>query len=217
VQAFLSSTTLVAVAEVGDKTQLLSFVLAARLRRPMPIIAGIVVATVANHTIAASLGAWIAARLAPSTVTWITGGAFIAFGLWALRADAIDEGQPLVAGGPFVGTVVAFFLMEMGDKTQLATAALAARYPGELVAVVAGTTLGMLVANVPAVLVGEALGERLPLRVLRVVAAALFVAMGIYTLVRGPVPVEGALSPAVFVARMDPDVDRSDHALAPSR
>ena len=201
-QAFLSSTTLVAVAEVGDKTQLLSFVLAARLRRPASIIAGIVVATVANHAIAASLAAWITARLAPSTATWITGVAFLAFGLWALRPDALDEGPRLMPGGPFVGTLVAFFLLEMGDKTQLATAALAARYPGELVAVVAGTTLGMLVANVPAVLVGEALGERLPLRVLRVLAAALFIAMGLYTLLRGPVAAEAALSHAGFVARM---------------
>ena len=185
VQALLSSTTLVAVAEIGDKTQLLSFVLAARLRRPWPIIAGITVATLANHALAGSAGVLVAARVPLATLTWVVGGTFIAFGLWTLRPDTLDDRTRLVGGGAFVTAALAFFVAEMGDKTQLATVALAARYPGHLAEVVAGTTAGMLVANVPAVLVGEALTERIPMARVRLVAATLFIAMGVVTLLRG--------------------------------
>ena len=180
-QAFLGSLVLVAFAEIGDKTQLLSFVLAARLRRPAAIVAGIFLATLANHALAGEAGVWLATRIAPGTLARVTGVAFLAFGLWMLRPDTLAE-RRFVGRGAFLTAAIAFFVAEMGDKTQLATVALAARYPGRLVEVVAGTTAGMLVANVPAVLVGEALAERLPLGRIRLVAAALFVAMGIATL-----------------------------------
>jgi putative Ca2+/H+ antiporter (TMEM165/GDT1 family) len=184
VQAFLGSLVLVAFAEIGDKTQLLSFVLAARLRRPAAIIAGILVATLVNHALAGEAGVWLATRIAPETLARVTGVAFLGFGLWMLRPDTLGE-RELVGRGAFVTAALAFFAAEMGDKTQLATVALAARYPGHLLEVVLGTTAGMLVANVPAVLVGGALAERLPLARIRLVAAALFVAMGIVTLVGG--------------------------------
>jgi Ca2+/H+ antiporter, TMEM165/GDT1 family len=180
--ALLSSTTLVAFAEIGDKTQLLSFLLAARLRRPWPIVAGILLATLANHALAASLGVWLAAMVQPSTMQIIVGAAFVIFGLWTLKPDSLDFDESRLRAGAFVATLVAFFFVEMGDKTQLATVALAARYPADLVSVVAGTTLGMLAANAPAVFVGEALSERLPFRYIRWFAAALFVAMGAATL-----------------------------------
>jgi putative Ca2+/H+ antiporter (TMEM165/GDT1 family) len=183
IAAMLSSTTLVAVAEIGDKTQLLSFVLAARLKRPWPIIAGILVATLANHAFAASIGVWLASLVSSNTMAVIVGAAFVIFGLWTLRPDSLDFDEGHLRAGAFVATLVAFFFVEMGDKTQLATVALAARYPTALVSVVAGTTLGMLAANAPAVLLGEALSERLPFRYIRWVAAALFVAMGAATLV----------------------------------
>jgi len=181
--ALLSSTTLVAVAEIGDKTQLLSFVLAARLRRPSPIIAGILVATLANHALAASVGVWLSTLFLPITLRFIVGTAFVIFGLWTLRPDSLDFDERRLRASAFVTTIIAFFFVEMGDKTQLATVALAARYPASLISVVVGTTLGMLAANVPAVVVGEALSERLTFRSARWVAAALFVLMGIATLV----------------------------------
>jgi len=179
------SAALVALAEMGDKTQLLSFLLAARLRRPWPIIAGITVATLANHALAGSVGVWIADRVDPGLLRWGVAIAFIAFGVWTLRPDRLDTDVRAMRGGIFVTTIVAFFLAEMGDKTQLATVALGARFPGELPAVVLGTTTGMLAANVPAVLVGETLAERVPMRALRTVAAALFVLMGVLTLLSG--------------------------------
>ncbi len=179
--AFLVSVVAVALAEIGDKTQLLSFVLAARLRSPWAIVLGILAATLANHAVAATVGVWIAGLLGPVAMRWIIGGAFLAFGVWALVPDTLESEPRLHAAGAFVTTLVAFFLVEMGDKTQLATIALAARYQ-TLVAVVVGTTLGMLLANVPAVLLGEALAERLPLRALRWGAAALFIALGAATL-----------------------------------
>jgi Ca2+/H+ antiporter, TMEM165/GDT1 family len=181
----LTSTGLVALGEIGDKTQLLSFVLAARLRRPRPILAGIAVATLVNHTLAGSAGVWLASRLSPAVLTWGIGLAFVGFGVWTLRPDTLDGDPRMLGAGAFVTTVVGFFLAEMGDKTQLATLALAARYPGQLAMVVAGTTTGMLVADVPAVLVGETLADRLPMRRIRQAAAAGFVLMGIVTLVRG--------------------------------
>lgn len=181
--AFLVSTGTVAVAEIGDKTQLLAFVLAARFRKPVPIIAGILVATVLNHALAGAVGAWLMSAVAPGTLRWVLGLSFIAMAAWTLVPDTLDAGAQKPAGrfGVFGATVVAFFLAEMGDKTQLATVAMAAKYAAP-VAVIAGTTLGMLVANVPAVLVGERLLARVPMRLVRGVAAAVFAVLGIATL-----------------------------------
>jgi putative Ca2+/H+ antiporter (TMEM165/GDT1 family) len=179
-EAFITSALLVAIAEIGDKTQLLSFVLAARLREPLPIIAGIFVATVANHALAGSLGVWLAQLIPSVWMPWIAGVTFVAFGLWTLVPDHLDDedAQPRNRFGVFVTTVVAFFFAEMGDKTQFATIALGARF-NALVPVVFGTTLGMMAANVPAVLIGESLAKKLPLQVIRWIAAGLFVATGI--------------------------------------
>ena len=184
VEAFLTSTLLVALAEIGDKTQLLSFVLAAKLRRPYPIIAGIFAATLLNHALAASLGTWVANLIATESLNWIVGLSFIGCGLWALKPDTL-EAQPRVFGaGVFATTLVAFFLAEMGDKTQVATVALAARYDA-MVPVVFGTTLGMMLANAPAVWIGKALADRINMKVVRWLAAASFVLMGLGTLVSG--------------------------------
>jgi putative Ca2+/H+ antiporter (TMEM165/GDT1 family) len=180
----LVSTSVVALAEMGDKTQLLSFVLAARLKRKVPIVLGILVATLANHFLAGWVGAWLASLLAPATLKWIVAISFFAFGLWALKPDKLEDGPKLGSAGVFLTTLVAFFLVEMGDKTQLATVALAARYDS-LVQVVLGTTSGMMIANVPAVWLGEALCRRVNMKAMRGVAAALFVALGVLTLVAG--------------------------------
>lgn len=179
--ALSTSFLLVALAEIGDKTQLLSFVLAARLRRPWPIIAGIFVATLVNHGLAGSVGAWLATLLSPEILRWSVGILFIAFGLWTLKPDTLDEEPEARSGGAFVTTLVAFFLAEMGDKTQFATIALAARFDA-LARVVVGTTLGMLAANVPAVLIGEKLAHKLPMDWIRRAAALVFVLTGIMTL-----------------------------------
>lgn len=181
--ALLTSTLLVALAEIGDKTQLLSFVLAARLRRPWAIIAGIFVATVANHALAGSVGAWVASLLSPGILRWSVGILFIAFGLWTLKPDTLDDDETpkTLARGAFITALIAFFLAEMGDKTQFATVALAARFDS-LAAVVLGTTLGMMIANVPAVLIGEKLAHRLPLDWIRRLAALVFVLTGGATL-----------------------------------
>ena len=184
-EALLTSTLLVAVAEIGDKTQLLSFVLAARLRRPWAIIAGILVATLANHALAGSVGAWLAHLAGPGVMQWVTGLLFIGFGLWALHPDALDEDPKIHRAGAFVTALVAFFLAEMGDKTQLATIALAARFDN-LVAVVMGTTLGMMLANVPAVIIGEKLAAKLPMKIIRLVAAGMFMLTGVLTLLGWP-------------------------------
>jgi len=183
-EAFITSTLLVALAEIGDKTQLLSFILAARLRRPAAIIGGILVATIANHALAAWVGTWIATFFAPTTLRWTVGLTFIAFGLWTLRPDKLDEEEAPQAGhaSAFITTLIAFFLAEMGDKTQFATIALAARFDS-LAWVVLGTTLGMMAANVPAVLIGEKLARKLPLAGIRWTAAAVFAATGVLTLV----------------------------------
>jgi Ca2+/H+ antiporter, TMEM165/GDT1 family len=180
-EALLLSTALVALAEMGDKTQLLSFVLAAKLKKPGPIIAGILVATLANHALAGTVGAWLATLVSPQTLTWIVAIAFFVFGAWALVPDRFDDTREYSGRSVFLTTLVAFFFVEMGDKTQLATVALAARYDS-LVAVVAGTTLGMLVANVPAVWLGERLAQRVNMKVMRWIAAGLFVVMGVLTL-----------------------------------
>jgi Ca2+/H+ antiporter, TMEM165/GDT1 family len=176
-EALLFSTGVVALAEMGDKTQLLSFVLAAKLKRRGPIILGILVATLANHFLAGSVGVWLARLLAPETLRWVVALSFFAFAIWALKPDSLDGDRALPASGVFLTTLVAFFVVEMGDKTQLATIALAARYDA-LVAVVLGTTLGMMMANVPAVWIGEALTRRVNMAAMRWVAAALFVVLG---------------------------------------
>jgi putative Ca2+/H+ antiporter (TMEM165/GDT1 family) len=180
-EAFLTSTLLVAVAEIGDKTQLLSFALAAKLRRPWPIIAGILFATLANHALAGSAGVWIAGFFSPQMLKWITAAAFFAFAAWALVPDTLELGEQRASRGAFVTTLVAFFIAEMGDKTQLATIALGARYES-LVAVVVGTTLGMMIANVPAVIVGERLAERIDMNIMRRIAAATFAVTGVLAL-----------------------------------
>ena len=184
-EVLFTSTLLVAVAEIGDKTQLLSFVLAARLRQPWAIIAGIFAATLANHALAGSLGAWLAHLAGPGVMQWVTGLLFIGFGLWALHPDALDGDPQIHRAGAFVTALVAFFLAEMGDKTQLATVALAARFDS-LAAVVLGTTLGMMLANVPAVIIGGKLATRLPMQAIRYFAAALFMLTGVLTLLGWP-------------------------------
>ena len=183
IEAFLVSTGVVALAEIGDKTQLLALVLAARFRKPVPIVLGILVATLVNHALAGAVGAWVAAAVGPDAMRWILGLSFIAMAAWTLVPDRIDaDAEPAAPRfGVFGTTLVAFFLLEMGDKTQIATVALAAKYPS-LVAVVAGTTLGMMLANVPAVLLGEVAARKLPMRVVHAVAAAIFLALGVSVL-----------------------------------
>lgn len=181
-EALFFSTALVTLAEMGDKTQLLSFVLAAKLKRPWPIIAGIAVATLANHFLAGWIGAWIASLVSPPTMKWIVAISFFVFGVWALVPDKFDASREYSGGSVFLTTLVAFFLVEMGDKTQLATVALAAKYPS-LIAVVLGTTLGMLLANAPAVWLGERLAQRVNMTLMRRIAAALFFLLGVLTLV----------------------------------
>jgi len=171
----------VALAEMGDKTQLLSFVLAARLKKRAPIMLGILVATLANHALAGYVGVWLARLVPAEALRWLIALSFFAFGAWALVPDRLEGERRLPGAGVFVTTLVAFFLVEMGDKTQLATVALAARYDS-LVAVVLGTTLGMLIANAPAVWIGAALAHRVDMRALRWVAATLFVVLGVLTL-----------------------------------
>ncbi len=183
-EALLFSTVVVAVAEMGDKTQLLSFVLAAKLKRKLPIVFGILIATLANHFIAGYAGAWLASLVSQQTLRWIIAFSFFAFGAWALKAGELEEDRKLRGAGVFLTTLVAFFLGEMGDKTQLATVALAARYDS-LVTVVAGTTLGMMIANIPAVWMGEALAHRVNMKAMRWVAAGLFVLLGILALLAG--------------------------------
>ena len=186
-EAFLISTGIVALAEIGDKTQLLALVLAARFRKPAPIILGILVATLVNHAMAGAAGAWISAALGPTAMRWILGLSFIAMAIWTLKPDeleedAADERRAAASRfGVFGTTLVAFFLLEMGDKTQIATVALAAKYPS-LVSVVLGTTLGMMLANVPAVLLGEVAAKKLPMHVVHRIAAALFLVLGVTVL-----------------------------------
>lgn len=180
--AFLLSTSVVALAEIGDKTQLLAFVLATRFRKPAPIILGILVSTIANHAFAGALGTWITSLLAPETMRWILGLSFIAMAAWTLIPDKFDESEARFARfGVFGTTVIAFFLAEMGDKTQVATIALAAQYQTFL-PVVVGTSLGMMIANVPATLLGRRIASRTPVRVVHSIAALIFIAIGMATL-----------------------------------
>jgi len=181
-EAFFVSAAVVAIAEIGDKTQLLALMLAARYRRPIPIILGILFATLANHALAAWAGAEVAAWIGAETMRWILGATFIVMAGWCLIPDKADDGpQAAHQAGAFLATLVAFFIVEIGDKTQIATVALAARF-NALVAVTAGTTLGMLLANAPVVLFGDAIARRLPLKWVRAAAAILFVALGLATL-----------------------------------
>jgi len=166
---------------MGDKTQLLSFVLAAKLKRKPPIILGIFFATLANHFLAGYVGVWLASLVSPQALRWIVALSFFAFGAWALKPDKLEGDRQLGGAGVLLTTLVAFFLVEMGDKTQFATVALAARYDS-LVAVVLGTTLGMMIANIPAVWIGEALAHRVNMKAMRWVAAALFVVLGVLAL-----------------------------------
>ena len=181
-EAFLVSTGIVALAEIGDKTQLLAFILAAKFRKPIPIVLGILVATIANHALAGALGAWVTSLMSPQMLRWVLGASFLAMAVWTLVPDKFEEGDAKLARlGVFGTTLVAFFLAEMGDKTQVATVALVAQYHAFFY-VVAGTTLGMMIANVPAVLLGEKIAQRMPVRVVHAVAAAIFAILGIATL-----------------------------------
>lgn len=180
--AFLVSTGIVALAEIGDKTQLLAFLLAAKFRRPVPIVLGILVATIVNHAFAAAVGAWVASAIGPNVMRWVLGLSFLAMAAWIMVPDKLDEDDAKLARyGVFLTTVIAFFLAEMGDKTQIATVALAARYEST-VAVVAGTTFGMMLANVPAVLFGERIARKVPLKLVHGIAAAMFALLGVGTL-----------------------------------
>jgi len=183
-EAFLVSTGIVALGEMGDKTQLLAVLLAARFRRPLPIISGILVATLANHALAGALGQWVADALGPTWLRWIIGVSFIAMAGWMLIPDRLDDDaapSQALRLGVFGTTVVAFFLAEMGDKTQIATVTLAARYDA-FVAVVTGTTLGMMLANVPAVYFGEAVARRVSMRWVHGISALIFLVLGLLTL-----------------------------------
>ena len=181
-EAFLVSTGVVALGEMGDKTQLLAMLLAVKFRRPIPIILGIFVATVANHAMAGAAGDWVAHAMGPDVLRWVIGVSFIAMAAWMLIPDKIDENETArVRFGVFGTTVITFFLAEMGDKTQIATVALAARYT-DLVAVVAGTTLGMMISNVPAVFMGEKIAQKVSMKLVHGIAAAIFVALGALTL-----------------------------------
>ncbi|CDG85579.1 TMEM165/GDT1 family protein [Janthinobacterium agaricidamnosum] len=181
-QAFLISTGIVALAEIGDKTQLLAFLLAAKFRKPLPIVLAILLATVANHTFAAAIGTWITSLLGPDILRWVLGLSFLAMAGWTLVPDQIDEEDTRLARyGVFLTTLIAFFMAEMGDKTQVATVALAARY-NHLYPVVTGTTLGMMLANVPAVYLGDKIANRVSLRLVHGVAAAVFALLGLATL-----------------------------------
>ena len=179
-EAFLVSTGIVGLAEMGDKTQLLALVLAARFRKPWPIVFGILVATIANHAMAGALGAWVTTFLGPQTLRWILGVSFIAMAVWMLIPDKLDDddiGKKPPRFGVFGTTVLVFFLAEMGDKTQIATVMLAARYDAYLW-VVAGTTLGMMLANAPVVWLGSRVTQLIPLRVVHIVSALIFAVLG---------------------------------------
>lgn len=183
-EALLVSTGVVALAEIGDKTQLLAFILAARFKKPIPIILGILLATLVNHGLAGALGAWITSTISPTWLRWILGASFIGMAIWTLIPDKIEDEETQIAGklGVFGATLVTFFLAEMGDKTQVATVAMAAHYANPLL-VVAGTTLGMLIADVPAVFAGDKLAAKIPMKLVHSIAATIFAILGVLTLV----------------------------------
>jgi putative Ca2+/H+ antiporter (TMEM165/GDT1 family) len=182
-EALFVSIGVVALAEIGDKTQLLAFILAARFKRPVPIILGILGATIVNHGLAGALGAWITAHVTPEIMRWVLGASFIGMAIWTLIPDKIEEEETHVAQrfGVFGATLVTFFLAEMGDKTQIATVALAAHYSNPVLVVV-GTTLGMLIADVPAVFIGDKLANKIPMKLVHTIAAGIFAALGVATL-----------------------------------
>ena len=182
-EAFLLSTAIVAIAEMGDKTQLLALVLAARFRKPWPIVLGILAATLANHALAGAVGAWVTTLIGPQVLRWVLGACFIAMAVWMLIPDKLDEGETATASrwGVFGTTLIAFFLAEMGDKTQIATVMLAAKYNAYFW-VVAGTTLGMMLANAPVVWLGERITRLVPLRIVHLVSAGIFLVLGVLAL-----------------------------------
>ena len=184
-EALYISTGVVALAEMGDKTQLLAFILAARFKKPVPIILGILLATLVNHGLAGALGAWITSVISPDTMRWVLALSFIGMAIWTLIPDKIEEEETQVAQklGVFGATLVTFFLAEMGDKTQIATVALAAHYGAPLLVVI-GTTLGMLIADVPAVFVGNKFAAKIPMKLVHSIAAAIFAIMGLLTLLK---------------------------------
>jgi putative Ca2+/H+ antiporter (TMEM165/GDT1 family) len=184
-EALLVSTGVVALAEIGDKTQLLALLLATRYRAPIPIVLGILAATLLNHALAGLVGASLVRLIGPDAMRWILGLSFLAMAAWALIPDAApDEKNVPPRYGVFLATTFAFFLVEMGDKTQIATVALAAQFQA-LIPVVIGTTLGMLLANAPVVFAGDALVKVVPLKIMRIIAALSFVALGVYALLSG--------------------------------
>ncbi len=183
-QALMVSTGTVALAEIGDKTQLLALLLAARFRKPWPIAFGILTATLVNHAISAWFGAEVSEWLSPEVLRWVVAGSFLAVALWTLKPDKLDEGEKLPAHGAFIATTIAFFLAEIGDKTQVATVLLATKY-SPLWQVIAGTTLGMLVANLPVVWLGHRFADRLPLKLARTVAAVVFLGLALWVALYG--------------------------------
>lgn len=182
-ESFLISTGVVALAEIGDKTQLLAFILAARFKKPLPIMLGILVATFINHGLAGLLGAWITATVSPEILRWILGLSFIGMAIWTMIPDKIEQEETWIAGkfGIFGATLITFFLAETGDKTQIATITMAAHY-GTPFMVVMGTTLGMLIADIPAVFAGEKLATRIPMKLVHSIAATVFALLGVATL-----------------------------------
>jgi Ca2+/H+ antiporter, TMEM165/GDT1 family len=184
-EALYISTGLVALAEMGDKTQLLAFILAARFKKPSPIILGILCATLVNHGLAGALGAWITSVISPDAMRWVLGVSFMGMAVWTLIPDKIEEEETQVAQklGVFGATLVTFFLAEMGDKTQIATVALAAHYGAPLLVVI-GTTFGMLIADVPAVFVGSRFADKIPMKLVHTIAAGIFAIMGVLTLLK---------------------------------
>jgi putative Ca2+/H+ antiporter (TMEM165/GDT1 family) len=181
-EALFVSTFVVAIAEIGDKTQLLAFILAARFRKPLPIVAGILCATLVNHGLAGAAGAWIMTVVDPAVLRWVLAASFLAMAIWTLVPDRMDDAESATTQrlGVFGATLVTFFLAEMGDKTQIATVALAAHY-GNAVLVVIGTTLGMLLADVPVVFIGERFAPRIPMKLVRFTAAAIFLVLAVLT------------------------------------
>ena len=182
-ESLLVSTGVVALAEIGDKTQLLAFILAARFKKPVPIILGILAATIVNHGLAGAQGAWITSATSPDVLRWVLGLSFIGMAIWTMIPDKIEEEETRVAGrfGVFGATLVTFFLAEMGDKTQIATVAMAAHYASPLLVVI-GTTLGMLIADVPAVFIGDKLANKIPMKLVHSIAAGIFGLLGLATL-----------------------------------
>lgn len=182
-ESLLVSTGVVALAEIGDKTQLLAFLLAARFKKPVPIILGILAATIVNHGLAGAFGAWITASVSPEILRWVLGLSFIGMAVWTMIPDEIEEEETKIAKkfGVFGATLITFFLAEMGDKTQVATVAMAVHYAAPLMVVI-GTTLGMLIADVPAVFAGDKLASKIPMKLVHSIAAAIFALLGVATL-----------------------------------